>query len=268
MQSALAMVAISAAADSSPPVPDDPTVFLDRAFDKMFNYPSVRRIELKILRNSRVAGRRVFDVAYRKFDGLGHTILRFRAPEYLRDNALLMIETPAGDNDTWLYQPQVGHLRRVSTYQKGDSFYGSDLTFEDLENRRWENYRARYAEDAEVGGQKFHVVEAFPRGHSPYSRISIYVAVRSLAIGRIEFFKGEESSPFRTILVDLGQLVEEAGVFKPGTMRVEVGGRDWATEIVFTRIEVSPDITSKAFSAMRLLAEGEDLFRMVERSSE
>ncbi len=262
---ALSLVATHTGGASSPAA-REPAQLLNVAFDKMFNYPSVRTIELKVFRNGRVTARREFDVAYRKFDGLGHTILRFRRPDYLRNNALLIIETESGSNDTWLYQPEEGHPRRVSTYQKADSFYGTDLTYEDLENRRWDNYDVRIAGSIESGGRKFQVLEALPMEYSPYSRISVHVEVDSLAIGRIEFFKGEESVPTKTIHVELNQLTEDAGVFKPRRMRVEVAGRDWTTEVTFKRIEASSDITSKAFSTMRLQAEGEDLFRMLDRS--
>ena len=245
---------------------EDPAVLLKRAFEKMFNYPSVRTVELRVLRGGRLAGRKVFDVAYQKFGERGHTILRFRAPEYLRDNALLMIEAESGENDTWLYQPGEGRIRRVSAYQKADSFYGSDLTFEDLENRRWSNYEIRdFGRLLETGGE-FRVIEASPRRYSQHSRILVYLSPVTLAIGRIEFYKGTENALAKTIRILPKDVVEEDGVFKPSRMTVEVAGREWVTEVLFKRIEVAPELTTREFSTMRLHAEGRDLFEMVDRA--
>lgn len=264
----LAAVAAAEVSGESRDARPEPADVVTRAFDRMLNYPSVRTIELRILRNGRVAGRRVFDVAYRKVEGRGHTILRFKEPEYLRDNALLMIEEESGENQTWLYQPEEARPRRVSTYQKSDAFYGSDLSFEDVENRRWQDYDLQYGDDRTAEGRHYLVVDARPRRHSPYTRASIWIERESGAIGRIEFYRREGQEPVKTMRVDLDTLREEKGLFIPKSMRFELTAREWSTEVNFLRVEVSPDIASRAFTTMRLQSEGEDLFDLVRRLGE
>ncbi len=238
---------------------------LEAAFDKMFNYPSIRSISLRIRRDGRDAGQRTFDIAYRKIDGRGHTILRFEEPSYLRGNALLMIQDDEGRNQTWLYRPGDGKARRVSTYQKADSFYGTDLSYEDLENRNWRDFDLTLLPDATEGGKAFNRVRAVSREYSRYSSVVIWIEKTLTAVAKIEFFQGDEAELVKTIRIDLEQVVEEAGLLKPGGMRVEIAGRDWVTEVDFTRIEINPEITRAMFATMRLHKKGQDLFKMVDQ---
>jgi hypothetical protein len=100
-------LALAQTGTAAPNVPEDavepPALeIVQTAFERMFNYPSVRSVTLRIHRGASRVTYRSFDVVYKKIDGRGRTLLRFTEPEYLRGNALLMIEEEDGRNDTWI----------------------------------------------------------------------------------------------------------------------------------------------------------------------
>lgn len=264
----LAVFCATAAADGAGDANQDPIDLLQRAFGRMFNYPSVRTIEMDVTRNGKLVSRREFDVIYRRIDDRDHTLLRFKNPEYLRGDGLLVLESEDGRNDAWLYQPEVQRLRRVGTHQKGDTFYGSDITFEDLEHHRWERFQARRLEDGEVGERPVYVLEVTPPPTSSYSKLVVGIEKERTALAFIDFFHRDPEVPTKRMELDLDTITEQDGYLKPGRFTVTQNGRQAMTEMRFTRVEVGPEIPREVFSSIRLQREGEDLYDLVARINE
>ena len=241
---------------------------IESAFDRMFNYPSVRTVSLRVHRNGRLAARRVFDVAYRRIGDRGHTLVRFKEPEYLRGEAILVIETQDQGNHAWLYQSATRRIRRIGTEQKGDSFYGSDLTFEDLEHRDWDDFVLRFLPNISEQGRESYVIEATPKGGSDYSRLVAMIETDRLAILRIDFYRGRDDQPSKSLVVDPEDLDFAEGVLKPKRFWIHQRGRDAKTEVVFERIEVNAAVAESIFSSMQLERFGTDLYRMAEQLDE
>lgn len=239
------------------------------AFDRMFNYPSVRSVTLRIHRSGDRVTYRSFDVVYKKIDGRGRTLLRFTEPEYLRGNALLIIEEDDGRNDTWIYQRDLQRPRRVLAGHKGDSFYGSDLSFEDLEHHDWTRYELRRLADTEEQDAAAYVVEAQTPSDSQYSRAVATIERERLALLRLDLFVAGSSEPIKSLVLPRDQIErDDSGNLKPARMWVRQHGREASTEVVFGRIEDDPKIADTVFATMRLMKSGEDLYKLVERMRE
>ena len=257
-----AALAAEPAEDAAAP---SPHAIVQGAFDRMFNYPSVRSVTLRIERGDRVAALRSFEVAYARDGGRGRTLLRFTAPDYLRGSALLILEEPDGRNDVWIYQPELRRARRVGVSHKGDAFFGSDLSFEDLEHHAWRRFRLARRPDAREQGRDCYVVEAVPPDDSQYSEVVAWVERDRLALLRVDFHRGGDPHPLKSLLVAPEEIDGQGGVLRPRRMRMEQHGRAAATEVVFDRIESGGPIAEEVFGAMRLERSGEDLFELVER---
>lgn len=231
----------------------------------MLNYSSVRSVVLRIHRGGDRVTHRTFDVVYKRSGERGHLLLRFTAPDYLRDTALLIVERGNGTSDTWLYQPSARRSRRVSTSQKGDAFFGSDLTIEDLEHQDWSRYALRRLADATERGHSCQVIEATPQHESHYARIVAWIEPEALVLLRVDFYRGASDSLLKTLTVETEGLVVESALLKPRRMWMRQNGRDAATEVEFVRTETDAKITDRVFSAMRLEQSGRDLFELVEQ---
>ena len=242
---------------------------LRRAFDRTFQQPGVRRIELRVLRGERLVARRHLELAHRREAQGSRTLVRFLAPDYLRDHALLIVESEQGDSDTWLYQPEERRARRVGSAQKGDSFYGTDVTLEDLERARWERWRIVEAGAAEEAGEACRVLDAWPPADSQYGRLRVWIATRIDGVLRIDFFgrraSAEDATPLKRLRVDLAGAQEERGFLRLARIDVETLGRDARTELTIERMAIEAALPASLFSTARLEREGEDLFALAER---
>jgi hypothetical protein len=245
-----------------------PLAIIQSAFDRVFNYPSVRSVTLRIHRSQSRVTFRSFDVVYKKVDGRGRTLLRFTEPEYLRGNALLIIEETDGRNDIWIYQPDQRRPRRVSASHKADPFYGSDLSFEDLEHHDWSRFQLQRLQNAREQVRACYVVEGHSAEDSQYSKMVAFVERERLALLRVDFFKAARDRPIKSLILSPEEITEANGILKPERMWMRQNGRDAATEVVFERIQDDPEITNRVFSTMRLERSGQDLYKLVERLRE
>jgi Outer membrane lipoprotein-sorting protein len=240
-----------------------PLALVQRAYDRTLRAPGVRSIELSVHRAGRLVSRRAFDVAYRRDEHGAQSLMRFTAPTYLRGDALLVLETPTGVSDVWLYQAEERRPRRVGSTQNADAFYGSDLSFEELEHQRFADWRLRRLPDDAVCDCA--TVEAFPPADSQYGRLVLWIDRGHDAVARIDFFRGSEREPMKRLTVALDDAVEDAGFLRIKRMRVEQIDRDAWTEVATVRMEIDPAISPRLFSAANLERENDDLYELAVR---
>jgi len=261
---ALALVVTSVGAFSAE-APSTPRAIVSAAFDRMFNFPSVRRAEFNVFRDGRLVTRRRFDVVYQNLEGRGHTLLRFTDPEYLRGTALLMVERADGTEDIWLYRESARRIRRVNTRQRADSFYGTDFTFEDLEHHDWSLYDVSRREDDTHEGRPVYVLDAVPRRSSQYARLRMEIEKERLALLELAFFRPGSEAPIKTLAIAPAAIEQRDGVLVPEQMRMIQHGREGHTEVRFLQVQHDPEITRDVFSTMKLERSSVDLFELVER---
>lgn len=243
----------------------DLTGLVQRAFDRTLHAPGVRSLELRIHRNGHLVSRRAFDLAYRRDAEGAQSLLRFTAPVYLRGHALLVLGSRDGASDTWLYQAEERRPRRVGATHKADAFYGSDLSFEELEHQRFEHWSLRRLADDDDACAACIVVEATPRRESQYGRIVVWVDRAREAVARVDFHRGADPEPHKRLHVSLDDVAEEDGFLRIVHMRIEQLGRNAWTDVETARMAVEPAIPAEVFSASVLEREGDDLYALVTR---
>ncbi|MEO7145350.1 MAG: outer membrane lipoprotein-sorting protein, partial [Bryobacteraceae bacterium] len=74
------------------------------------------------------------------FDRLGSqgnskSILRFTAPPEVKGVALLIVNHLGRASDQWMWTPALERDRRVALQDRSTRFFGTDFSFEDLEER-------------------------------------------------------------------------------------------------------------------------------------
>lgn len=67
-------------------------------------------------------------------------LIRFSLPNDIRGTAFLVWEHPAGEDERFLYLPSLGRVRRIAGEEAQESFVGSDLTYEDIGGREFDDY--------------------------------------------------------------------------------------------------------------------------------
>jgi hypothetical protein len=258
---AAALLPLQIAADGDPGA----RALVEAAFRAMFDYPSVRSVRIRIYRGETRVTERAFDVVYKRSGRRGQTLLRFTEPEYLRGTTLLVIEAKHGWNDIWLYQPERRRPRRVGAGHRRDPFFGSDLTFEDLEHHDWQRYAPRRLPDAVVQGRPAHVVEAIAPETSQYAKVVASIERERSALLRLDLYAEGSETPVKAIEIPAEDVVAQGDLLLPRRMWVRQIGRAARTEVIFERIRADPDIADRVFETMRLERSGEDLYELVER---
>jgi hypothetical protein len=187
--------------------------------------------------------------------GRMHSIGRVIAPEYLRGTTLLSIEARDRSDDVFVYLPSLGRVRRVSMSRRADSFLGSDLTYQDFDRHRPEDYRIESLARERVDGEPVHVITTRPRGSETYRRVAFVAALSDLAILELRYFKAGDAQPSRMVRFPRASIRKSGGNLIPTRIHAANTLRGSETEVEITELEVNPEIDDRLFSIVTLRAE-------------
>jgi len=235
-----------AAADGSEEI--DPASILRDAFSKRYDVDLTSEIELVMHDRNMREHRRVFDAASKLIDGKHHSVGKLNWPNYLRDMTILTIEAEERDHDAFVYLPTLGRVRRISSSQKGDAFFGTDVTYEDLERRHVDDFDILAFETTVTQGEPSYRIHVRPKENLTYIAADYFIAVADHALLEMHYFKERFDGPFRVIQTERQHLIAENGHIVPNRMTVENRSRRTTTTAVFKNLILDPQIDDRLFS--------------------
>jgi len=120
--------------------------------------------------------------------GTSKSVLRFTAPAEVKGVALLIINHPDRASDQWMWTPAIARDRRIALQDRSTRFFGTDFSFEDLEERDVDQYDFSLLGEEAVNGVACWRIEARPRQRktSQYTRSRIWVRKDNYAYARVE----------------------------------------------------------------------------------
>ena len=129
------------------------------------------------------------------FDRLGShgnskAVLRFNAPAEVKGVALLVVNHPDRASDQWMWTPAIERDRRIALQDRSTRFFGTDFSFEDLEERDVNQYEYVLLGDDSVDGVACWKIQSQPKEgkSSQYTRSIVWVRKDNYAFARIENF--------------------------------------------------------------------------------
>lgn len=150
----------------------DPVAVMTKAFDRGKSKSTTATMEMILKAANGNENKREL-----KMESLGRDkqLMWFVAPNDLRGTALLNVKED-GVQKMWLYLPAFKNTNRVSGKRKRDSFMGSEFTYEDMNDRKVEDFELSYVKEDTLNGAKVHVIEGKVKDKdSAYSRVVFYV---------------------------------------------------------------------------------------------
>jgi len=139
--------------------------------------------------NSRVSQKRW------RYDRIGShgnskAALRFTDPPEVKGVALLVMNHPDRASDQWMWTPAIGRDRRIALQDRSTRFFGTDFSFEDLEERDVDQYDYKLLGEETVGGAPCWRIECKPKESktSQYSRTVIWIRKDNYVPVQIEGF--------------------------------------------------------------------------------
>jgi hypothetical protein len=144
-------------------------------------------------------------VTYRLDKSGGETanLIRFLDPEDIAGTGLLSIDKADGSTDQWLYLPALDRVRRISSDRKGGRFVGSDLYFEDLQERKPTKDRHRLLGKQTENGILCEVLESLPldEDDSVYRKRISWVDPATAIVQRVDYFEKDANTPSKRWLL-------------------------------------------------------------------
>ncbi len=95
--------------------------------------------------------------------GNSKAVIRFSAPAEVKGVALLVINHPDRSSDQWMWTPAIGRDRRIALQDRSTRFFGTDFSFEDLEERDANQYDYKLTGEEAIDGAPCWRIEARPK---------------------------------------------------------------------------------------------------------
>jgi len=120
--------------------------------------------------------------------GRSHDLFSVRGGTDRRNIRTLRIQGLGGSDDLFAYTPELHRARRLTSAQRGDQFFGSNLSLEDLEVQFVSRNELVGRATTLVEGEPAHIVTTHPLYDSGYDRADFYVAQSDYALLEVRFY--------------------------------------------------------------------------------
>ena len=138
-------------------------------------------------------------ITYRLEKSKGETanLIRFTEPDDIAGTGLLSLDKANGKSEQWLYLPALDRVRRISGDRKGGRFVGSDLYYEDLQERKPAEDRHRIIGSETVLGAVCDILESIPvdPDNSVYRKRVSWIDPKTLMALRVDFYEKDDTTP-------------------------------------------------------------------------
>jgi outer membrane lipoprotein-sorting protein len=126
--------------------------------------------------------------------GQSRVLIRFTEPPEVRGVALLIVNHPDKASDQWMWTPALERDRRIALQDRSTRFFGTDFSFEDLEERDVDQSTYRLLGEEVIEGAACWKIETTPKESrsSQYTKTIIWIRKDSYAWARIDAYVKDE----------------------------------------------------------------------------
>jgi len=126
--------------------------------------------------------------------GASKSILRFVEPAEVKGVALLVANHPERASDQWMWTPAINRERRIALQDRSVRFFGTDFSFEDLEERDTDQFDYKMIGNESVDGAACWKLQSTPKQAkaSQYTHSYVWIRKDNFAIAQIENYIKEQ----------------------------------------------------------------------------
>jgi len=126
--------------------------------------------------------------------GNSKAILRFTAPAEVKGVALLVVNHPDRASDQWMWTPAIERDRRIALQDRSTRFFGTDFSFEDLEERDVNQFDYALDADETIDGAACWRLRSTPKESksSQYSRSIVWIRKDRYTFERFENYINDQ----------------------------------------------------------------------------
>lgn len=244
----------SAASQGSAETADDASTLLERAFANLYADDYVQTLELSTGNEGGRALTRTLQITRKQSVRPGKALVRFLEPFDVRRTSILILENDGGSDDLYVFLPALGLTRRLSAAQRADSFFGTDLSYEDIEPKHASDYQVRVLpEDAAATDDCVQLEwKAAPGFESTYDRMVSCIAPEHGLIHWTDFYRHDRR--VKRLEIDLARVEPVGTRFIPFLMTMRTLRTGSETQVVTQSYELTTEIPESLFSTWNLEA--------------
>jgi outer membrane lipoprotein-sorting protein len=179
--------------------------------------------------------------------GESKSMLRFTAPAEVKGVALLIVNHPDRASDQWMWRPSIGRDQRIALQDRSTRFFGTDFSFEDLEERDVGQFDYKLA--GEEGGQ--WKIESRPRKSSQYTHSFLWVKKDNYTITKAEMY----SKNGLARVIDYRDFEQVKGIWTARTTEILDVNRKSRTILKFDKLEYDVPLKDDQFTVQALRRE-------------
>jgi hypothetical protein len=122
--------------------------------------------------------------------GTSKAVLRFTEPAEVKGVTLLIVNHPDRASDQWMWTPALQRERRIALQDRSTRFFGTDFSFEDLEERDVDQYEYRLLGDQVIDAAPCWRIESTPaqKKISQYTRSEVWIRKDTYALAQVESY--------------------------------------------------------------------------------
>lgn len=178
--------------------------------------------------------------------GNSKAILRFTAPPEVKGVALLVINHPDRASDQWMWIPAEERDRRIALQDRSTRFFGTDFSFEDLEERDVDQFDYRLVGDEPMDGAACWKIESRPKRtkSSQYTSSTLWIRKDNYVVARIDNFNKE-----RLIRrIDYTDIARIDNIWTPRSVEVFDAAKDSRTILKLDKVEYNAPMKDESFT--------------------
>jgi Outer membrane lipoprotein-sorting protein len=178
--------------------------------------------------------------------GTSKAILRFTAPAEVKGVALLIVNHTDRASDQWMWTPAIERDRRIATQDRSTRFFGTDFSFEDLEERDVDQFDYKLAGEEAIGGVACWKIESKPKESksSQYTSSLVWVRKDNYVAAEIEDYNKDKL--IRRI--HYGDIQNVGGIWTPRTVEVYDASRKSRTVLKLEKLEYNMPMKEEDFT--------------------
>jgi hypothetical protein len=182
---------------------------------------------------------------------LAKTLVKFEAPQDMRQTGFLMVVNEDRSNDQFVWSPSTGRVRRVQL--RGVGVMGTDYTFDDIAWKNVEDAEYQRLPDEEIDGKPVYVIEVTmkPFVESQYKTMRTwiekqhYIALRAL-------YRDENGVEIREMKAPAASIRDFGGTWVAAESTMFNLKEKTSTTVLVDRLDANVALADQHFSTFQL----------------
>lgn len=190
---------------------------------------------------------------------LSKVLMKFDNPPELRGAAVLVIEKKP-QNDMFMFLPELGKTRRITSQMVQGNMMGTDFSYEDFQRLQGmlTSLTGKRLDDETLFERKAFVTESLPSDPtSEYTRVRSWIDQETCVPIQVELFtKASADEPAKRMTMDPKAFSHEKEAVFPRQIAMQDLRTETSTTIVIEKLQLSVPIERKRFSTGELERQG------------